>query len=598
MFACRSFFATLFARHTDHPGDRLRTTDIPAPDSRVVAASTDERGGPTANARRRFIWVAAGSTLIATTLLWLIGLVMNDGHFLYAFDDTAIHLSIVRQLLGHGTWGVSSGVYASASSSPGWTLLLAALTAVLPFARNVLPLLMNVAAGIWLIRLFAREQSFLLPRARDWLGLALTVVLAVVLWFVPGLALLGMEHILHAALVVQALVLLQRLQSRRLTPRECRPYLLVLLLATLIRYESAFLAVGCALAIVCVTTARLGNAETVVHWTRRRARRLAGMSLIVSALPILVFAAINKSFGDGFLPNSVEAKTALQRTAGLGVIREPKQLMMVLTSDPAVLVLLVLAMGYVLWAWSGGPRRHTAIALAFVVTTLLHAELANFGWHERYQAYLVIAGSYVALQIASEVVAPARRSAALALGVLLIFAFSITRIGLLIDTPRASSNTYRQRYQMGLFLKEYYNGRGFLTGELGYTTYLHDGPVVDILGLGTHEVLAERQRHGVTLSEDFVRNITRRNNIDVMTFYGLWPGFKVPREWVLVGEWQLKERKISVPDTQVQFYAPDERGAVELERNLRAFAPRLPSRVEVLYRGDLISRFLQTRDDK
>jgi len=210
----------------------------------------------------------------------------------------------------------------------------------------------------------------------------------------------------------------------------------------------------------------------------------------------------------------------------------------------------------------------------------------------------LIAGSYVALQIAAEVVAPARRSAAMALGILLIFAFSITRVSLLVDTPRASSNTYRQRYQIALFLKEFYNGRGFLTGELGYTTYLHDGPVVDVLGLGTHEVLVERRNHGAKLSAPFIRDITRRNKIDVMAFYAFSPGFSIPPEWVLVGEWELKEKRVSIPDPQVQFFAPNARGAAELDRDLHAFARRLPSRVKVLYRGDLIFRYLKTLGKK
>ena len=58
------------------------------------------------------------------------------------------------------------------------------------------------------------------------------------------------------------------------------------------------------------------------------------------------------------------------------------------------------------------------------------------------------------------------------------------RLGLTIATPLASSNTYRQRYQIGKFFENEYNGQPVATGELGYATLFHDGTVIDLLGLG------------------------------------------------------------------------------------------------------------------
>jgi hypothetical protein len=561
---------------------------VEPPDPETTSAAVSQ--APDRNDRRRFLWVAGGITLVSVAVLLVGSLIKTDGHFLYVFDDTAIHQSIVRQLLHHGTWGVASGHYASASSSPGWTLVLAASTAVLPFAKTPLPLLLNLAAALWLIWLVARNQDFLVPRARDRLAVVVLALTAVVLWFLPGLVYVGMEHTLHALLVVAVLIRLQRLEHEPLTLRASAPYLLLLALGTLVRYETSFLAVGCAVALLLATTVRLGNADTLHEWSRAQAARLAAWSLAVSALPIAVFGLVNKSFGEELLPNSVLAKTALQNQHGLAVLRWPRYLLGVLSSDPAVFALVLLALAYVFWAWSGGPRKNVTIAVAFVITALLHAELANFGWFERYQAYLIIAGSFVALRIASEVVPLNRRSAVLALSLLLIPSFSLLRIDLLQHIPSATSNSYRQRYQMALFLHRYYNGRGFLTGELGYTTLLHDGPVVDILGLGTHAAVAERRRHGPVLSASFVRKLVQQNHVEVMAFYGAYPGIEIPSGWVRVGEWKLEERMISVPDPNVEWYAPNERLAVELDRHLTQFNRTLPSRVKALNRRGLLAQ--------
>jgi hypothetical protein len=555
----------------------------PGPETTSAAVSQP----PDRSDRRRFVWVAGGTTLFTVAVLLVGSLLKTDGHFLYVFDDTAIHLSIVRQLLHHGTWGVTSGHYASASSSPGWTLLLAAFTAVLPFAKTALPLLLNLAAAIWLVWLVARNQDFLVPRVRDRLAVVVLALMAVVLWFLPGLVYVGMEHTVHALLVVAVLIRLQRLEHEPLTLRAAAPYLLLVALGTLVRYETSFLAVGCAVALLLATTSRFGNADTLHEWSRAQAARLAAWSLAMSALPIVVFGLVNTRFGEGFLPNSVAAKTALQNQSGLDVLRWPRDMLAVLSSDPAVLALALLALAYVFWAWSGGPRKNVTIAVAFMITALIHAELANFGWFERYQAYLIIAGSFVALRIASEVVPHNRRPAVLALALLLIPSFSLLRIDLLQHIPSATSNSYRQRYQMALFLHRYYNGRGFLTGELGYTTLLHDGPVVDILGLGTHAVLVERRHHGPVLRASFVRDLAQRNHVEVMAFYGGNPGIEIPSGWVRVGEWILQERMVSVPDPKVEWYAPSERLAVELDRHLVQFNRTLPSRVKTLNRQQL-----------
>ena len=143
------------------------------------------------------------------------------------------------------------------------------------------------------------------------------------------------------------------------------------------------------------------------------------------------------------------------------------------------------------------------------------------------------------------------------------------------------SNTYRQRYQLARFFAEYYQDRPIGTGELGYPSLLHDGPIVDPLGLGTHDFLAEKQRRpGVRIPAAFVEDDFRRHDVQAIAVYPKNAlGFEFPKSWFLVGEWRLDERNVSGYEDVLVFYARDESAAQELDRNLRAFAPSLPSDV-------------------
>jgi hypothetical protein len=222
-------------------------------------------------------------------------------------------------------------------------------------------------------------------------------------------------------------------------------------------------------------------------------------------------------------------------------------------------------------------------AIALLVTAVLHAGFADFHSYSRYQAYLVIAGSFVLLRIASEVIRPEWRRPALAFGVVAIVLVSTVRVTLTFNGPLSSSNTYRQRYQLALFFRDYYEGRTIATGELGYSTFLHDGPVVDLLGLGTHEVLQELRDDGY-LPPEFVRELVRRHNVAVVGIYGHTRAqVGIPHDWVLAGEWILEEPQVTAFDFRLQFYAPTPELLPELAHNLHQFEPRLPSRVHVIY---------------
>jgi hypothetical protein len=400
----------------------------------------------------------------------------------------------------------------------------------------------------------------------------------------------GMEHTVHAALVLQLLVLFARLQSGALTPRRWRLLLALLALATLFRFESAFLAAGCALGLLAATRPRFADHRAPEDTRLRPALRLSVLLVAAAAVPITIFGLVNRAFGEGFFPNSVTMKAVVDhdRIPSLGTVATNLQ------GDGMVLLPAVVAAAYLIWAWFGGARRNVALAVAFLTMAVLHSAFADLHSWERYQAYLVIAGSFFLLRVAAEVVPPMRKQAVFALGLVLFVVLSSSRIQLTSETVLATSNTYRQRYQLARFFERYYRGRAIGTGELGYPSFLHDGPIVDPLGLGTHAFVAERQRHGLVVSADFVERTFAQQGVEAIAIYPANTlSFELPRSWKLVGEWKLEQRNVSGFQDVLAFYARDEGHAQQLDRQLRAFAPELPSGVSILDRDAIIDRYLR-----
>jgi hypothetical protein len=155
--------------------------------------------------RARAFLVPAGSFAIALAVTVVLSVRAQNGTFTYAIDDAAIHLTLARNLAHHGTFGLVPGVYQSASSAPLWELLLAPVLRVAPGAVW-LPLALNAVAAIWLLRSFSR-LAVVQSLSSTVVGRVGLVALPFGLGLVP-LVVTGMEHTLHAAIVVQLLVLL------------------------------------------------------------------------------------------------------------------------------------------------------------------------------------------------------------------------------------------------------------------------------------------------------------------------------------------------------------------------------------------------------
>src|SRR5258708_22209749 len=105
-----------------------------------------------------------------------------------------------------------------------------------------MPILFSATASVWLIVLYAREQTVLGTSNRRGLEIAGVVALPVTVLFIPGLAMTGMEHVLHCALVVQATALFTAAVRTRRAPTALA--YVALMFAGFTRSETLFVAAG------------------------------------------------------------------------------------------------------------------------------------------------------------------------------------------------------------------------------------------------------------------------------------------------------------------------------------------------------------------
>lgn len=312
---------------------------------------------------------AAGALLL--TLLGA-GLLVGAADGVSPLDDAYIHLAVARNLVEHGTWGVNPGEFASASSSPLWTVLLAAGFLVAPPGLGVALALAAASAALVLVVAARGLVDDGLPARWVHLGLGALVV-AVPLPFLVGL---GMEHTLHLGLVLALL----RASERAAPDTPDRPGRLAGLAAlagaaALVRTESLFVVAG--LAPLLLLERRPGAALAV----------LAGGLGALGA-----FGAWSVSQGGYLLPNSVLMKAPMRQGWWDGVV------MAVDASGPLLAVVAVAALAP---AALGLPAAHRRRAGLFVVAALLQLAFGRVGWLFRYEAWLVGWGALL-------LVAPAR----------------------------------------------------------------------------------------------------------------------------------------------------------------------------------------------
>jgi hypothetical protein len=526
----------------------------------------------------------AGLLLVVTGLLFVTTTARTGGRFVYPLDDPYIHMAMAKNLSLHGVWGVTRHGFTSASSSPLWTLLLALVYLVVG-PSEIAPLLLCLVCGLLLLvvtdRLIREHGLESWARAATLCGLVLLVPL-------PAVLFTGQEHVLQATLSL-AFVWTTAAVINRERPLWLLAVLALLLTAT--RYEGLFL----------VFLAML------LLYGRRRYGAGVGVA-VAGLLPVAAYGVVSMLKGWFFLPNAVLMKAAVSHQAvrlvrsGFGTTEFRKAfadivglwgLKQIVTTPHVfaavllVLLLLVLRLRQKRRFW----EFDTVLGSIFLAASFLHMHFARPGPLHRYEAYLVAVGVVAVATLMHNLRPGCGRAwfratgvaAGLAAAVMIWVGGTVTA-----HVPQASRNIFEQQYQMGLFLRRFYQGQTIAANDIGAINWLADIKCFDIWGLGTMRV-ARLKAHG-NLSPEALGATAESTGVRIAIIYEDWLKLTqtkaVPAHWTKVGSWHLRDNLVCGCDS-VAFFAcrPEERA--RLKECLGLFARHLPRMV--IQTGEYVS---------
>jgi hypothetical protein len=521
--------------------------------------------------------LAFGLACYALAVAGLVGLALagTEGRFVYIFDDAYIHMAIARSWAEHGVWGLTRYGFTSSTSSPLWTFLIALVFRLIGPHEGVALGLAALGGAA------AVAAAYDWVRAWAWRPLWQTVLLVGLSLAgpLPLLALSGMEHTLHVALV---LVFVRRVADWAANddpPGWVWPWLVWASALTLVRLESAFVIAVSGLVLVAA---------------RRRWRLAAGL-LLAGALPVLLYGLWSQANGWWFLPNSVVVKAGVPDAASdplalLGPLN-PLHLAANLFMSPPLLGVLAAGTLYLLlarrlgWVWDAD---HAAVVV-LVGSLLAHAQFASALWFYRYEAYLLVWAGLALAAVGGRALSSclaasgaARAYALLTTALLAVVAGLMAYRGALANPlgPRASVNIYQQQLQMARFIGLVSRpGETVVLNDIGAVAFFNDVRVLDIVGLATMET-AIQTRAG-TLTPAAIAALAEAQGARVAILYPP-EAYELhqPRQWLELARWVIPDN-VAAGHPEVVIYLIDPAAEADLRAALEAFAPTLPAGIVV-----------------
>jgi hypothetical protein len=312
-----------------------------------------------------------------------------------------------------------------------------------------------------------------------------------------------------------------------------------------------------------------------------RARLRAGAYVVLAAgVPVVVMGVINVTHGGYFLANSIVAKTAVGG-GPLRVLRSLGNVPLRLVVDPVLLTLMAGAVVVLLWVPIRAGLR--AVTWALLVGAIFHVALVGVEVSTgRYQAYLIAAGLFFTYEIVEQVGVPRLGHAAWTRVALVLLVVLILPLHVTAAMPRGAHEIRSQQAQTADLLAAAYAGRAVAVNDIGLVALHHRGPMLDLAGLASIEVL--RARKGPGVSAAFLERVVREHHVEVVAIYDSWFAGMIPPTWTRVGTWRLTARdRVTVGGLKVAFYAPSTALVGRLDAALREFEPRLPRDVIAAY---------------
>ncbi|MBS1669005.1 MAG: hypothetical protein JST58_16640 [Bacteroidetes bacterium] len=511
---------------------------------------------------KKYIPLLSGFILMSllVSLIEYISMKQTGGHLCYPIDDSFIHMAVAKNLALHGNWGINPSDWVSATSSPLFTVLLSILDKI--FSVQVgLPLVLSGIGTVLLI--FAMQEEMDNHSSLNTLNKTICIISTLIIGAIPALTILGMEHTLQIAFT---LFFVHSFASF-LSSHESKSIWSIAVwaaLMTITRYENSFL--------VMAAFALLAS---------QKKYKEAFIIAAAGILPIALFGFYSLMHGGLFIPNSV-------------LLKGGQNLRTVLPFDTAIFertrtisgLLLIAIMIVFKKSQLQKKDRDFWILTMLVITGILHGIFGLFGWFYRYEAYLIVLGSFHLLKIGlsylqqNGIIAVRKNLVWFGLASLLVFNLPIRGMESIPNSILAMHNIYEQQYQMGLFIQKFYKCNTVTVNDIGAVSYLGDSNILDIWGIGTTEVtLAKKQGKG---SNDFLYGLMKEKNTKIAVIYDIWYTKELRDKLYKVASWEIPNNYICAYP-KVNFYGFSANDATILKNNLISFQSQLPKEIKVEY---------------
>ncbi|HET6143332.1 MAG TPA: hypothetical protein VFE02_07460 [Candidatus Acidoferrales bacterium] len=482
-------------------------------------------------------WLVIGAvtaTVLAITM-------KNLGHWYYPLDDTYIGMSISKHLARFGVWGTSSR-FASASSTPGFAVLLTVLYMVFGYSEYI-PLatcLVCTFGCIYVSNRLFRGSSVLFRSA-------VTVLLAVMVPF-STMVLIGMEHALQ---ILLCLIFLDWVLPCIVEKSEIDwKVLTVAALAVSVRYEDLFVVAGACFILLIQ-------------------RRLKSLALLTAAafLPVGAFGLYFRAHGGEWLPNSVLLK------GGFNIYRIPT----LIRYGPHMIFPMAI---FAILAWRFRKRFDTRARASAIITAValwLHFTFAGYGWVYRYEAYLIALAVISIGLIYAEQRVPFKFTVAVLLAAAFMFLHTVYATATI---PERSRVFYTQQFQTMKLIQNMQVPTA--VNDLGAATYFTDVPILDLVGLGSQDAFELRYKRKYTTND--IRNLVIAHHVQVIAIYANWFSTKpfapwggppLPSEYVLIAKiYSPDPYRYASVDTVSYYAVPGSEGM--LRTALEKLQPTMP----------------------
>jgi hypothetical protein len=361
------------------------------------------------------------------------------------------------------------------------------------------------------------------------------------------------------------------------------------MLVTFIRYEGLFL-----IAVVCLIL--------LYHRRLGLAIRLG----FISVLPLVVFGVYSVVKGSYFLPNSVLLKSEGAPLSISGMLHYFNNLLVdkltVVKTDslpvgsprPGISLLatqrllIILPLSFVVfWRYIREKAAYGYILGILLAVTVIHLCFAATGWLYRYEAYLIFCSMGIVLLLAWQYGREVFRERGVVvrwmMGVVVFAAFFplvLRSAAAFSRTGDACVNIYQQQYQMGQFLRTYYDSSANAVNDIGAVSFSTRGANVDLWGLGNIQVA--RSRKSGRWNPGFLDSLCRAQHVGTAVFYEKWFNDSMRLRWTKVATWRIQNNVICGDDS-VSFFSIRAADAPVLKGHLEDFEKQLPAGVEVRY---------------